>query len=265
MKRRLFGVASLLALGFAVFGVPPFTGGPSAAYLDADQRENFKTEVRRLPNGVYEVSAVTPMPGVTPEMVAWWFGSYMQTSAHYQRWYPGAHVWMDWESKVPGEYVGASHLVHEYITEGKLDKLRIQFVPPEQILGVVELREYDVAVCAQAGLLEEPFYGGKMCHIIRKTNDGAEMLSRFWLGMVAKREGNEETSSFLGLVANTYLARKLAISESSATDLMNHCTEEMSILAGFLPALYRAETQTLSEQQRNDPPPSELTIAYSTY
>ena len=82
-----------------------------------------------------------------------------------------------------------------------------------------------------------------MCHIIRATEDGAEMRSRFWLGMVAKRDGNEQIGSIEGIVANTYLARKFGVSRSAAIDLMNHCTEEMRILAGFLPELYAAETR----------------------
>jgi hypothetical protein len=247
MKKRILGAVVVLALGVAAFGLPPFTGGPSAEYLEDDRRADFKTETRRHANGVYEVSALTPMPGVTPEMVRWWFADYMQTSEHYQRWHPTAHVWMDWENKVPGEYVGASHLVHEYITLGKLDKLRIQFVPPEQILGDVVLRDDDVAVCARAGLLEQPIYGGKMCHIVRSTDDGAEMLSRFWLGMVAKREGNEEVGSIIGVFGNTYLARRAGVRKSGATDLMDHATQEMSILAEFLPALYASEMALLSE------------------
>lgn len=240
MKKWLvLGGIAVLAM-VAIFGVPPFGGGPNADYAEGEP--GFKSEVRRLPNGIYEVSALTPMPGVTPEMVRWWFADYMQTSEHYQRWYPGAHIWMGWENKVPGEYVGASHLVHEYIGE-EMQKLRIQFVPPEEILGDVTLGADDVAVCAKPGLLEQPINGGQMCHIIRATEDGAEMRSRFWLGMVAKRDGNEQIGSIEGIVANTYLARKFGVSRSAAIDLMNHCTEEMRILAGFLPELYAAETR----------------------
>jgi len=70
----------------------------------------------------------------------------------------------------------------------------------------------------------------------------------FWLGMVAKRDGNEQVSSIEGVVANTYLARRLGVSKQAATDLMNHCTEEMSILAGFLPGLYEAEHLNQEDQ-----------------
>jgi len=240
MKKRVIGLIAGLAMAVGVFGLPPFTGGPSADYLKAETASDFKTEVVRLPNGVYEVSAHTPMPGVTPEMVRWWFADYMQTTEHYKRWYPDAHIWMDWENKVPGEYIGASHLVHEYIGKD-LQKLRIQFVPPEQILGDVQFRDDDVAVCALPGLLEKPLWGGKMCHIIRSTDDGAEMLSRFWLGIVAKRDGNEKVGSIEGVLGNTYLARKIGVSKSGAVDLMNHATQEMGILAEFLPELYASE------------------------
>jgi len=241
MRKATFGVLILAAITVAVFGVPPFTGSPTASYLDAERIDNFRTEVRRYPNGVFEVSALTPMPGVQPEMVRWWFADYMQTTQHYKRWHPKAHIWMDWENKVPGEYVGASHLVHEYITEGQLAKLRIQFTAPEQILGDVNFGPNDVAVCARAGLLDEPLYGVKMCHVIRSTEDGAEMLSRFWLGLVASRQDNEEVDSIIGVIGNTYIARRLSVRHSDAIDLMNHATQEMGILAGFLPELYASQ------------------------
>jgi len=240
MRRRIFGLIAGVAFIVAAFGVPPFTGGPSADYLTAENTEDFKTEIRRHPNGIYEVSALTPMPGVTPQMIQWWFADYMQTTEHYKRWHPAAHIRMDWENKVPGEYVGASHLVHEYIGKD-LAKLRIQFVPPEAILGEVQFKDDDIAVCALPGLLEKPLYGGKMCHIIRSTDGGSEMLSRFWLGMVAKREGNETVRSVEGILGNTYLVRKIGVRKSDALDLMNHATQEMGYLAEFLPELYAAE------------------------
>ena len=138
MKKPIFGTIGIMAIVIAAFGLPPFTGGPHPDYLKVENAADFKTEVIRQANGIYEVSALTPMPSVTPEMVRWWFADYMQTSEHYKRWHPDAHLWMDWENKVPGEYVGASHLVHEYIGKD-LQKLRIQFVPPEQILSLIHI------------------------------------------------------------------------------------------------------------------------------
>ena len=140
---------------------------------------------------------------------------------------------------------GASHLVHEYIGED-LHKLRIQFVPPEEILGEVNFGTEDVAICALPGLLEKPLYGGKMCHVVRRTDEGSEMLSRFWLGIVAKRDGNEKIASIEGVLGNSYLARRIGVSKSDAIALMNHATEEMGYLAAFLPELYAVETSPVT-------------------
>ncbi|WP_340289697.1 DAPG hydrolase family protein [Sulfitobacter pontiacus] len=235
MMKWIVGGAVVFALGVGIFGLPPFSGQPTAGFAEGEP--GFETGVKRLPNGIYEVSVRTPMPRVSPEMVGWWFGDYMETTEHYRRWFPDAHLWMDWENKVDGQFIGASHLVHEYIGED-LNKLRIQFVEPEEVLGEVNLADGDVAVCARVGLLEEPIYGGEMCHIVRNVEGGAEMRSRFWLGMVAAREGNEAVPSVIGTLGNTYLARLLTVKEASATALLNHCFDEMTILAGFLPKLY---------------------------
>jgi len=240
------GVLLLAVLIIAIFGWPPFTGGASGDFLRADKYSDFETGVRRHSNGVLEVSALTRMPNVTPEMVRWWFGDYLETTEQYKRWHPTDHIWYDWENKVPGNHIGASGLVHEYIGKD-LFKLRIQFVSPENILGQPNaLGPDDVAICAHPGLLEKPYYSGKMCHVIRSTDYGAEMRSRFWLGLVSKREGNEAVFSFEALLANTYLARRLAIGKSDGVDLITHAVEEMGYLADLLPELYRAETSSLS-------------------
>jgi len=78
LKKQFLGGATALALVIAIFGLPPFSGGPAPDYAEGEV--GFETGVKRLPNGIYEVSALTPMPGVTPEMVRWWFADYMQTT-----------------------------------------------------------------------------------------------------------------------------------------------------------------------------------------
>ena len=97
-------------------------------------------------------------------MISWWFGEYMQTTEHYKRWHPRDHVWMSWEDKRPGTHIGAKHLAHEFIG-GRLHKLRITFVPPEEFFGSALTRMPDaLAVCARPGLLHRPietFEAGK--------------------------------------------------------------------------------------------------------
>ena len=116
----------------------------------------YASGVERLADGILHVAVLTRMPGMTPRMIEWWFGDYMQTTEHYKRWHPRDHVWMDWEDKRPGTHVGAKHLVHEYIG-GELNKLRISFVPPEEFFDdALESVPGAVAICGRPGLLGQP-------------------------------------------------------------------------------------------------------------
>jgi len=186
------------------------------------------------------------MPAVKAHMVRWWFADYMQTTQHYKRWHPTAHVWMDWENKKPGKIVGASHLVHEYIGDD-LQKLRIQFVEPANFLANYQQQNKQFVVCARVGLLEENINMTSMCHVVRDTPWGAEMRSIFWLGHVAKRDGNNQDSSIEGLLGNTALARFILIDSQMSVDLMTHAIEEMGFLADFLPELYSSQTSSTTD------------------
>lgn len=128
-------------------------------------------------------------------------------------------------------------------------KLRIQFVHSEEILGELEDREDRFVLCAKAGLLEEPLNATTMCHIVRNTEWGAEMRSVFWLGHIARREGDEEVFSIEGLIGNTAIARYLALPEAGGIDLMTHAIEEMGYLADFLPALHASESNGSAETE----------------
>jgi len=206
------------------------------------EASGFRSKTYRQPNGVYRGQALTQMPGVTPAMIRWWFADYMQTTEHYKSWHPEAHVWMDWDNKIPGEVIGAAHLVHEYIG-ADLHKLRIQFIEPESILGDLPPHPDRFIIAAKAGELNRPVNVTTMCHMVSATEDGAEMRSVFWMGHVSKRKDNENVKSLINLIANTKFMRTLLIKDQFAEDLMVHCQEEMAILAGFLPELYAQSVQ----------------------
>lgn len=234
----------------AIFGVNPWATSAKSKTLLSTTYTELETGVERKANGIYEVRALTRMPGVSADMVRWWFADYLQTTAHYQRWHPKAHVWMDWENKVPGEVIGASHLVHEYIGKD-LQKLRIQFVDPTEILGEYTPQNDRFIICARAGLLEQPINGAQMCHVVQNTEYGAQMRSVFWQGYVEKRRGNDTVFSIEGLLGNTAVARLMLTNKQSAIDLMTHAIEEMNILAGFLPELYQQQSPK-SEPQTSE-------------
>jgi len=245
MNRRVI-IPVVLLLLLAIFGYNPLS--PHRNTIDVLTRHytSFETGSQRQANGIYLVKALTRMPGVKAHMVRWWFADYMQTTQHYKRWHPTAHVWMDWENKKPGKIVGASHLVHEYIGDD-LQKLRIQFVEPANFLANYQQQNKQFVVCARVGLLEENINMTSMCHVVRDTPWGAEMRSIFWLGHVAKRDGNNQDSSIEGLLGNTALARFILIDSQMSVDLMTHAIEEMGFLADFLPELYSSQTSSTTD------------------
>lgn len=245
MNRLLISVAGVLLL-LAIFGWNPLSPHRDTTDVLSQHYTSFETGSLRQANGIYLVKALTRMPGVKAHMVKWWFADYMQTTQHYKRWHPTAHVWMDWENKTPGEIVGASHLVHEYIGDD-LQKLRIQFVDPAEFLPQHPAQDNQFVVCARVGLLEQNINMTSMCHVVRDTTWGAEMRSMFWLGHVAKRDGNQQVWSIEGLMGNTALARFLLIDSQMSVDLMTHAIEEMGFLADFLPGLFATQTSPISD------------------
>jgi len=230
----------VLLIIILIFGLLPFRQTIDAEKSLVVETGVYATEVRRLPDATYLVAVRTPMPEVKADMVRWWFSDFLQTTEHYNWWHPKDHVWMDWENKEPGKIKGASHLVHEYIG-GDLSKLRIQFVNSSEFFGYDANDEDTFVICAKVGLLDEALNIAKMCHVVRNTLDGAEMRSRFWLGHVAKREGNKTVSSLKGFIGNTALTRVLVLNQQFAKDLKRHAEEEMKYLAELLPPLYRSK------------------------
>jgi hypothetical protein len=80
---RPLRIIALLAVLVAVAGWRPiFSGETQKNILLTDGYSPLETGVRRLPNGVYLVRALTRMPGAKADMVRWWFADYMQSTEH---------------------------------------------------------------------------------------------------------------------------------------------------------------------------------------
>lgn len=196
-------------------------------YLD------LESGFRRLDDGTLHVASRTAMPGCKGRMIDFWFG-FLRTTEHYKWWHPKDHVWCEWVGeRGTGRYVGGEHHVHEYIG-GELAKLRIRFRPPSDVLDVSRFAEAGIgtAVCARVGLLDAPVWTGHLVHLVRDTDWGCEMRSRFWLGDFDPAD----------LVPDA-AARTAMMPDTLGAALHRHCNEEMGYLAGFLPALYARETR----------------------
>jgi hypothetical protein len=186
---------------------------------------------QRLEDGSLFVANLTMMPGCKGAMVDWWFG-YLRTDEHYRRWHPRDHVSLEWDEKWrPGHYVGATHRVCETIG-GELRKLKIRFLDPSELLDTSRFEEARVSgvVYGRTGLLDVPVWTGHVLHLCRDTDLGCEMRSRFWLGdfdppdLAPSREKKIEL-----------------LPDGLGRGLLQHCVEEMRILAAFLPQLHSEE------------------------
>jgi hypothetical protein len=76
-----------------------------------------------------------------------------------------------------------------------------------------------------------------MVHLVRDTDYGCEMRSRFWLGEMESRVPGKTFSE-----AEAREMRKRGINDELARRLHQHCQEEMGYLAEVLPVLYRRVT-----------------------
>lgn len=192
-----------------------------------------------LSDGKRLVAALTRMPGCRAKMVNWWFG-WLGGTDQYKLWHPTDHVFSDWENRVDGNYVGASHLVHEYLagSDGPLYKLRIDFHDPSETFGDNAYKASGaMAVCARIGPLEHPIHVGRMTHCVRDTDYGCEMRSRFWLGLIKPHDATAHIPE-----QQIRAMRAEQVTEDFTRRLHQHCVEEMGYLSDILPVLYRRVT-----------------------
>ncbi|CAM4224386.1 hypothetical protein MB901379_02441 [Mycobacterium basiliense] len=193
-----------------------------------------------LPDGGFQVSVRTDMPGVTPAMWAWWFGWHGCDTRRYKLWHPRAHLSAAWKDgddagrQGPQRYIGRRSMISEYIGSTLLNGA-IQFVAPAS-MGLPDDGDDAVAICARLGSGDAPVDVGWFVHHVRSTPSGAEMRSRFWMGgsHIEVRKAPGVASKAVRAIAS----RILGTPESTARNLLIHCAQEMNHLAGFLPELY---------------------------
>jgi hypothetical protein len=197
-------------------------------------------------DGAMHVHLRTSLPGVTPEMVDWWFGWHSDEPQRYKLWHPRAHVHAEWlHEPSPGSrgrerYVGSTSIVEEYLG-AKSGRYAISFRAPEE-LGIVDSRLADpsvaTAICARIGLADVPVDAGWLTHLVIADEAGSVMHSRFWIGgpYAAGRDGSRVDP--LVKVARRFVTPNI----EDARALMVHCAQEMTHLAAFLPELHRERT-----------------------
>jgi hypothetical protein len=201
----------------------------------------------RLANGHLFVAVRTPMPGVTPAMIDWWFAWHGVEAQRYKLWHPRAHLHARMERALAGapglgdreKYVGNVSFVTEYVGD-RLLELSIVFRDPSHYFDTARFGAARVgtAVCARVGFATWPLDTAHLIHLVQETEDGCAMRSRFWLGDLQARSLGPAHVLNRHLLQRGVIAR-VGIPSSAGRDLLVHCAKEMAHLATFLPALYR--------------------------
>ncbi len=215
---------------------------PSEAAAFLGSGHELAHAVTRAEDGRLFVTTTTELPGVTPDMIDWWFGWHLPHSERYRLWHPTAHVRAvvkEDRSTLVGKrecYVNNTSFVDEYIGP-VLMKLAISFLPPSGFGFSDEEGSSETVVCARTADRSTHADAGFLVHRVATTRGGAQMQSLFWLGEIMPKV--PLVGPLAAAVLNRPFMRRVLVPDSLGLSLLRHCSEEMNHLAKFLPRLYR--------------------------
>lgn len=197
----------------------------------------------RLPGGVRFVAARTPMPGVSAEMVDWWFDWHPRESLRYRVWHPGAHLDNALEApERPGAkaHWGAVHHPVEDVGTGTV-RARIAFVAPSELgfaSDALEDPAVGTIVCGWVGDDRLRLRHSAMAHVFLRDRDGLVLRSHFWLGAAIRPYLPSPLAGPAAALLNRAAVRDRALPRDLAPALARHCAEEYANLAALLPELH---------------------------
>ena len=187
---------------------------------------------RQFPDGSWQVSMVCPMPGITKEMIDWWFWWHCQDNLRYQVWFPGDHISIKYSRKDRAYFEQEAQPAFQPNSQFPVEKIggmkgeiRIDFVTPEQFGFIAEAMEQGniaTIVCGHVSAFGGLIPHTEMAHIYKQTEEGLFLFSRFWLGKTMNP-----------------LLRKFLMTGKMARGMAEHCCIEYRNLAQILPELYR--------------------------
>lgn len=203
----------------------------------------LETGYERLPDGVLHVACRTDLHGCTGEMFEWWFRSRPNTQ-QYVWWHPVDHVSSEWEGGSADTHVDSTHIVEEFFTGLPASKLLIQFrdnaefFDPTAYLAARSDGHVSASVCGRTGmswdaprLPDGRLLGGRLLHVGRDTPWGCALRSHFYMGQDLPTIGKNPAE-----IAEM-------IPDAFAVALLQHCYNEFTFLARFLPSLFIAENR----------------------
>ncbi len=204
-------------------------------YLDVE------TGYTVMPDGSGFAATLVKMPGVTPEMLDWWFNWHPLEGLRYAMWCPVAHTGIS--AKNPAKHpdssgvalkernYGSTHYPVEGFSVQGADKLRIDFFSPRDFglnMNMFKEPEISRAYCANVTVdfMGIPF--NTFFHAVREIEGGVEYRSRYWIGQTMKS----------GSPARVKIPLPFKMMDLARNNCL-HSLTEYNNLASFLPQLYQ--------------------------
>ena len=196
-----------------------------------------------MPDGTGFIAMLTEMPGVTMEMIDWWFVWHGLEDLRYSIWCPDDHLGihvrdydlerrLDTTISLKERNWNTTDVVYEDIGTGPM-LLDISFMSPEDYgYDMSRFKEPNTlgAVSANLSISETKTPKVTFSHFVRAIEGGIEVRSRFWLGWRIQDK------------KPTIVDNKIPF--ALVKGLANHCPKEYSNLASILPSVYAENHQT---------------------
>jgi len=205
--------------------------------------EEIETGFCTLPNGAGYVAVNNRFPGVTLDMVNWWFAWHGLEDLRYMLWFNRGHhgidvsaedrrIILDPATPMEAKFQGLTHYVIEDAGNG-IEDIQISFLSPEDFgFDMDKFNSGRFALVAGNGISQSRAGGPKapavMMHLFREVPGGVESRTRFWMGY-----------HIMGKKPIKLLPDEIKIPVQAPMGLAFHNVEEYSNLAAILPDLYR--------------------------
>lgn len=196
-----------------------------------------------MPDGSGFAATKVFMPGVTTQMIDWWFNWHPLVGLRYAIWCPVAHTGIS--AKTPEAHLDSSGVDLHVRNIGKIhypvegfnvkgaQKLEIAFKSPQQMGFDMKLFSSGSMSTYAAASVANVFPRMPInifFHAIREVDGGIEYRSRYWLKYTFDRKGN--------IVQSKYPMPK-SILLAMARNNCIHSLMEYNNLASILPSLYK--------------------------
>lgn len=192
----------------------------------------------------------TDMPGVTGEMIDWWYWWNPMHPLRYMMIHPRDHFGtgiqggLEEYSNRKGPYRSRIWNTVTYPVEdvgAGRDIVRMEFVRPDEFgldMEKFAKSRIETAICARVGSRKKRIrQHGYMCHLVRKVKKGVEVRSRCWIGKKILLNGFSAGSVVTKIINRRFIKKKLIPRQIGYTYCI-HCSLELNKLASILPELY---------------------------